>query len=263
MLSEINKHPKDIVQFDAENHKYFLNHNGHKFGISVTGFVGKLFEKFNQDAYINNILNSKKQNDPNYEYYGMNREEILENWELRKDLGTELHEQIENYYNSIKSESEILGSTEYQFFLNFENDHNIIPFRTEFRIFSTELDLAGSVDFITKNEDGTYNIIDWKRVSNISDSQEVNQYTKYSTKFSNIIDSKFNHYVFQLNVYCYLLETYYDMKIKDMTLVILHPSNDNYIKLNVPRLEEEINLIMNERKRALNSSILKQIKSKC
>ena len=53
---------------------------------------------------------------------------------------------------------------------------------------------------------------------------------------SHIHDSNYWHYTLQLNIYKYTLETKYDLIVRDLHLVVIHPENDtnNYEKIKLP-----------------------------
>lgn len=247
-----------IIEFDEKAHKYKLN--GHQFKTSVTEFVHEHFPKFIEDEVINNILKSRKMNDPTYTYFGMDKTQILDKWENNKVLGTIMHEQIEYFYNNNKtSKPNIEFTPEYKYFLNFANDFpNLNAYKTELRIYSLHLDLAGSIDLLVKNDDNTYDIIDWKRSKFIDNSTTPTLYTTYAIlpKLSHIMNTNYNHYSFQLNVYKYILENEYGFKIKNMKLVVCHPENktNNYEIYKVPYMDDEMSYIMKLRKDKINNS---------
>jgi hypothetical protein len=242
----------DKLIFDEESHTYTFN--GHTFSCSVTQFVHSHFPHFNKTKVINSILKSKKINDSDYEYYDMTYSDIENSWNESAKLGTIMHAQIEDYYNSNRTKLPNIITTEFQYFLNFDSENIINPFRMEQRIYSLKLDIAGSIDLLTKNDDNTYSIIDWKRSKKINNSNEIFDYTEYSTceYLSHLINNNFNHYSLQLNVYRYILETEYKMKIKNMFLVVLHPNNPNYIIIQVKEMDNEIEAIMNLRKNKIS-----------
>jgi hypothetical protein len=248
----------DPINFNEKEHKY--SYKGHIFSISVTKFVHDHFPHFDEDEVINNILNSKKMEDPTYEYYGMDKKAILKYWQDSRDLGTLLHAQIEDYYLNGRIHKDI-NTIEYSYFKNFARDHSYLNIhKTEARIFSIELDIAGSVDLIVNNPDGTHSIIDWKRAKNIDTSTQITKYTKFSTvpELSHIINTNFNHYCFQLNVYKYILEKEYGYKILHMALLVFHPNNKsrNYEMYNVPHMDNEMDIIMNKRRESKKMKVL-------
>ena len=255
MLSEINPHEKDDIEFDEKEHKYRVGN--HQFSISVTGFVHEHFPEFKENEVIRGILNSKKMNDKSYEYYGMNAIQIKEKWVENARLGTELHALIEDYYNGKKRTLEEVNTKEYGYFLKFANDFDyIVPFRTEFRLRSFKLDIAGSIDLIIKNPDGTFSILDWKRAKNIDMNTEPNKYTKYGILpgISHIINTNYSHYKFQLNIYRYILESEYGFNISGMYLVIFHPNNDSYNIIDVPKMDKEMSYIMKIRMKKIKNA---------
>jgi hypothetical protein len=52
-------------------------------------------------------------------------------------------------------------------------------------------------------------------------------------------------------VYRWFLETYYGLKINDMYLIVLHPNNRNYRRIQLNRLDDEVELMMEARLRAV------------
>ena len=104
-------------------------------------------------------------------YYGKTREDIKNLWEdERKEaaqLGTNLHEAIENYYLGIDCCNLNCGAEngeEWNYFRDFERRYKLKQrvHRVEWKIWSRELKLAGTIDLIAVKDDGTYAIYDWK-----------------------------------------------------------------------------------------------------
>ena len=140
-------------------------------------------------------------------------------------------------------------SVEYDYFLRFHKQHiNLEPYRTEWMIYNKELKLAGSIDMIFKNEDGSLSIYDWKRCKNI---KKDNPWQSAKTEcIEHLPDTNFWHYSLQLNTYKAMLESKYDVKVKDLYLVCLHPENksNTYEKIKVPVLKKEIKSLFDLRK---------------
>ena len=255
ILSEKNAHPFDNrIKFQKEGHKYWIDDNAENI-ISSTTFIKQFFKEFDSDTAIKNILNSYdyKEN-PEYKYYKMSADDIKNLWESTgkssRDMGTSLHEDIENYYNDLKVNNDTL---EYQYFLNFVNENKDIKiYRTEWFIFSELHRITGSIDAVFENEDGTLSIYDWKRSKDISFKSFNNQ--KGNFPLNNVINSNYYHYCLQLNLYKTILENFYGKKIRDMFLIVLHPKESNYKKIKVLDMRNEINLILNFRLDQLKSS---------
>jgi hypothetical protein len=111
------------------------------------------------------------------------------------------------------------------------------------------LKITGSVDALFINDDGTFTICDWKRTKRID--IESYQEKKISCPFDNLMDCNYIKYSLQLNLYRVILEKFYNFEIRDMFLIVCHPKNENYIKLNVDRMEDEGELLLCMRKHEL------------
>ena len=248
ILSQKNPHPFDArIKFQKDGHKYWIDNNSENI-ISSTTFIKKFFKEFDSVSVIKNIVNSfdYKEN-PEYKYYQMKPDDIKNSWELNgqkaRDLGTLLHEDIENYYNEVKVINCKFVTDEFKYFLNFvsENDH-IKVYRTEWFIFSEIHRITGSIDAVFENDDGTLSIYDWKRSKDISFKSFNNEKGKYP--LDSVLNTNYYHYSLQLNLYKTILERYYGKKIKDMFLIVLHPDNSNYEKIQVMNMQKEIDLIL-------------------
>ena len=91
-----------------------------------------------------------------------------------------------------------------------------------------------------KLPDGTFGIYDWKRCKEI---KKTNNWESATTECINFMpNSNFWHYSLQLNTYKAILEKNYNIVVKEMYLVCLHPDNKNnsYQLFKVPDLQMEI-----------------------
>ncbi|CAM4158460.1 hypothetical protein GILI108418_07730 [Gillisia limnaea] len=83
------------------------------------------------------------------------------------------------------------------------------------------------------------------RIVNIYNGQpiEQNQWQKGVGGLSHIDDTSHNRYRLQQSLYKYILEKNYDVRIDSMYLIVMYPENDNYYKVKVPYLKNEIEYI--------------------
>ena len=124
ILSEKNKHPFDNrIKFREEGHKYWVD-NIDKDIISSTTFIHNFFEHFDENICIQKILNSSKHNDPDYEYYNMTKEQIKQTWQKSRDLGTEMHKDIEDFKNMLAENPE---EDIFEFMFKLDLSINIFP----------------------------------------------------------------------------------------------------------------------------------------
>ncbi len=214
MLLELkNAHLRDQrLTYDDPSHKYFVDGNPVK--ISVTGFVHQFFSSFNADKVIQNMMRGK--NWENSKYYGMSPQEIKDLWNANgkesADKGTKMHADIEYFHNDVPYSND---SIEFEYFLNFRrNNQTLEAYRTEWMIYDTELDLAGSIDMVYRSGEDYY-IYDWKRSKSIV---RENRYEKGTGPVKHLHNCNFYHYSLQLNVYKAILENNYDIKLRDFFL---------------------------------------------
>ena len=165
---------------------------------------------------------------------------------------------LQKYLSCEKSKEETYSpyqTTEWKYFLKYlEDTPDLKPYRTEWTIFHEDLHLAGSIDMIYENPDGTLAIYDWKRVKEI---KRVNHFNKYAIPYviSHMPDSNFWHYAMQLNTYKVILEEKYGKKITELCLVQIHPDHEDgsYEIITLPDLTNDIKELFAERKKIFTS----------
>ncbi len=269
--------PRDNnIQFFEEGHKYcILNEPSVKY-TSVTTWNHHHFPQFNADDVIENMMKGKSWKE-GHKYWGLTPQQIKNLWNSNKDsvagAGTDLHFEIECFHNDKRFQFEYTNKQlyeiymsdkgnfleqmplEWQYFMNFIKDHqHLKPYRTEWIIYDEDAKIAGSIDMVYENPDGTLSIYDWKRSKLIT---RINNFNKFAIPpvICHLPDSNFWHYALQLNTYKHILETKYDKKIKDLFLVRLHPDAEekNYELIKLPDLSIEINDLFQERIKNLSA----------
>jgi hypothetical protein len=275
-LAKKNAHPRDeFIEFDEGPHIYTVH--GQQGYTSVTTWNHHHFSLFDADAVIQGILQNRRyKTDPEYKYYGKTSEMIKAEWDKNRDsasgAGTNMHYDIECYYNELEVSND---SIEFQYFKEFlrdfpnlehipktnryykEGEHiSLVPYRTEWMIYYEELKLSGSVDMVFENpKDGTIQIYDWKRCKEIA---YENMYGKMALteSISHLPDTNFWHYSLQLNTYKKILEEKYGKRVTGLYLVCLHPDNPykTYDRIEVPFLEKELTELFKERLQEIEKS---------
>lgn len=247
-LAKLHAHERDpYIEFDEGPHIYTVHGEGGY--TSVTTWNHSHFSHFDADGIIDKMLKGKQMQNPEYKYYGMTREEIKAMWDKNRDAaagsGTQLHYDIECYWNQVPVHNE---SVEYGYFQNFVRDFpELKPYRTEWMIYYEELKLSGSIDMVFENPDGTIQIYDWKRCREISYEDRKCAITPC---IRHLPDTNFWHYALQLNTYKKILETKYGKQVTGLYLVCMHPDNPykNYERIEVPVLESELNALFEFRR---------------
>ena len=250
----MNKHPRDsLIIFDSTKHNYTCNN---LVGFtSVTGWVKTHFKHFDANATVDKIMSSR--NWTKSKYFGKTKDEILSGWttnaNLASSLGTEMHKSIESYYNLTPNQrSEILSQPlPYiiaslnlpNHFINFvKNNDHLTPFRSEWMIFDESIKIAGSVDMLFEQPDGSLIIYDWKRCKGIVKTSPFNSYSTTDC-IEHFPDTNFWHYALQLNMYKYIIEAKYEKTVSKMVLLALHPDLPTYVQIPVPVISEMDELV--------------------
>ena len=270
-------HPRDqFIKFYNRGHKYEIVTDPKSKYTSVTTWNHTHFPKFDADAIIQNIFKSKSWG-PEHKYWGQTAEQIKASWksngEAVSGAGTNLHEQIECFMNDKRLEFEYTQTDLYEnyksefmdkmdeqkdweYFINFVKDHpELKPYRTEWMIYDEDLKLAGSIDMVYENTDGTLSIYDWKRSKEITKTNNWNKFA-INPLIEHLPDTNFWHYSLQLNTYKAILERKYGKEVTKLCLVRLHPNaeQESYELLEVPILTKEIYDLFEEREKEVKTT---------
>jgi hypothetical protein len=247
-LKNLHPHQRDSrIVFDEGPHIYYIDGSCEGY-ISCTTWNHSHFEHFDADAIIDKMMSSK--NWPNNKYYGKTSDEIKQLWEQNRDqaaeAGTKMHLDIEYFYNQMEVKN---NSIEYQYFQQFVKDYPMLKaYRTEWTVFHEELKIAGSIDMIFENPDGTLQIYDWKRCKEIAKAPAFNKYSHIAC-IDHLPDTNYWHYCLQLNTYKAIIEEKYGKQVTDMYLVCMHPDNKNksYQRIKVADLQNEVKDLFKKR----------------
>jgi hypothetical protein len=279
-LSRRFPHARDArIHFDEIPHIYYVD--GKAVGTSVTSLKHGYFGQFNADMIIRRMINGPnwQANEKYRKSNGamMTAEEIKAQWDLNGQLasnkGTWMHWNIELCLNELPFNAD---DPELHQFARFRDEvmraRSWTPYRTEWEIFAEPEDVAGSIDAIMRCEaDGSYAIVDWKRSTKLAelarkvDPARRNKVYSYEDvlpvlqrtrrhatgPLSAHPDETIVEYYVQLNLYRWMLQRYYDMRISSMCLVCLHEDESDFIVFDAPVLETECDEIMELRRAAL------------
>lgn len=252
----------DRISFIEETHVYLIDNVHDTEYYSVTQFIHQFIQHFDADYVINKMMSSPKWKES--KYYNKTKEVILKEWNTLREtaakLGTQMHLAIEQFYNVLIDPASIqdpdtTSTIEYSYFLNFHKNHtHLIPLRTEWRIFDEMYKLAGSIDMVYLDTIDTTGksicIYDWKRSKEI---KYKNWFQKCLPPLSHLDDCNYVHYSLQLNVYKFIIERNYGLHVTQLAIVVLHPNNSNYIKIDIPIMDYEIECIMTHRLQQLKN----------
>lgn len=153
-------------------------------------------------------------------------EEVLEWWEkkgqLARDHGTRVHELLEQCIlrsepPSSNAPDEVKRGWEY-----FVETYSPTKASPEVRVVAAQGDnlifpLAGTIDLVIQNEDGTITLLDWKTNTDIY-KPAYNNKRGTSELTEDLEASALNKYTLQLSTYAYILEECYGLTIRELIL---------------------------------------------
>jgi len=217
-----------LISLEEESHTYSLLNSDIKFK-SVTEFIHTFFKPFDEQKI------AKKLTQTSLKYKGMSVGQLINSWNKRRDRGTIVHKQIEDFINSeckiSDAEMNTLDLKAIQG-INFINkkclkETNLLA--SEVIIYSEELKLAGTIDLIIFNKEKNHiSIIDWKTNKKINKKSFNSNQKGLKFPLNNMDDCNFNHYNLQLSMYQYILESYYNVTVNGLFLVHLNEQDFNY-----------------------------------
>ena len=273
VLETINSHNRDKnILFYEPTHTYTIITDPTNKYTSVTTWNHSHFPHFNADQVIKNMMRGKNWKE-GHKYWGLTAEEIKAQWASNgaavSGAGTNMHYEIECFMNNssldehythaqlythyleiqLSSKNPIVDTPEWQYFIKFiqENSH-LKPYRTEWTVYHEDAKLAGSIDMVYENPDGTLSIYDWKRAKDIT---RINTFNKFAVNklICHMPDSNFWHYALQLNTYKKIIEDKYGKIVTELYLVRLHPDceENTYELIKLPDLTKELNELFDER----------------
>ena len=261
LLEQIHAHPRDQhIEFIQSTHTYLVN--GKALPLSVTGLVHRFAQEFDADLAIQKMRGSVRWPRPEYSrvidgsLVPLSNEEIKEKWATNSQdassRGTWMHLQLEVCMNGGCADGEYC---ELDLFRRFLSQFQVpaIAFRTEWCIYSEQDQLAGCIDFVAKCSATEVIIFDWKRTKDLR-SKYQNSWASMKSPLAHLPDCCGIHYRLQLNVYKYMLEKSYDLRVKAMLVVCLHPDNKETGPFvdHVPDMSTEVEAVLQSHRLSLS-----------
>lgn len=233
-------------------------------GISVTTLVGKYEQPFDENDMAQKYAKKHKKS----------KEEVLKKWHFDRDFscckGTHTHayneylwrfngaklydydkDAVINEFGSdiVAPVWERLKSICTKFYEEFKD--RIIPVGLEQIVASKYYDISGAIDFLAYScKLKEFIIIDYKTNKEIKKEAFNNQ--TMLAPLTYIPDCNYYYYSLQLAIYKYLLEYETTLKISSRKwLVWMNEKNDDYIIYECANLDNEAQIILEERRREL------------
>ena len=251
-FNDCNRHLRDgLISFDPSQHVYRFGEEEFE---SVTTVVENLFAKFDARAAALRKCGGDERK----------AEMLMAEWEAKgqqaRDLGTLMHDRIERHYLGESPDSEALTDETFTRFLRFAAERPLKPYRSEWRIFSEQFKIAGTLDFLSVTPEGEFEIYDWKRSTKVVDADGHiidNSYHRTADyPLGGLADTTFNHYALQVSIYRFILAEHYGINVSRAYLGVFHPDMPRHYCVTLPYLRNEVDKLLNHRLKCLCHSNL-------
>lgn len=233
-----SKHLIDIhanrLEFDEPSHTYTYTHPNNEKQI-MTSATTLLKQYFPFDA---ERIKKELSESSHPIYGGLTPDEIQELWTAKADLGTDTHLFGEEYLNgdfvSIDTDRK-MRMFGYMQKMKFEE---VI---TEFRVVAPAWGISGMVDCLVRKKDG-WHMYDWKTDKAIR-KKAYDKNDKCTGVLADFDNCNFNKFTFQLGLYTLILDLFYDIQIKSMTIVHI-PEVGPVREYPLPYLPEWVGMVV-------------------
>lgn len=193
--------------FEEDSHTY--HYDGVKYD-SVTTFLKRFKVPFDREYW----LKRKSQE------LGVDQSVLENDWSLKAStanfLGTNVHKWIEDFWSgknpSLPTDEEELKRVQYFLDLYEKRFKNLVPLKSELRIFSKKWRLAGTIDqplllWDEKQFIPLFLIGDWKTNKEFKDDKHPKgRYKKLLHPFTDLYENSHNEYSIQISIYRLILQ---------------------------------------------------------
>lgn len=220
------------ITFKEDTHQYFSTSG--KELVSVSRILSQFKNVFDPQGFIKRAC-ARKEN--------ISVAQIQEKWDKEKndacDRGHRLHSQLEHYIKT-----GIILNEDYKDVV--EQFKNSVKFtgklHSEIQLFSDTYGIAGTTDLVELLDNSIVNIGDYKQNKKMLKKSKYGNNLLYPLeKYS---ECEFEIYVFQMNLYSYMLEEH-GYKTNKMTLYYIPPSTRKLEIFDVPHRREDTLKILN------------------
>jgi ATP-dependent exoDNAse (exonuclease V) beta subunit len=207
--------------FDPGLHKY--TYHGDVFQ-SVTQFIGEFHLPFDTEG-----KSKKKAEDT-----GFDQEWIKAEWKetnrYANEVGTEMHNYIENYYKRIYQEIPLNLDVVHRINkfnkIHVSKLYKLEPLMFEVKVFSKKWKKAGTIDALFM-KDGKLYILDWKSNSKFThDNHKDGRWQKLLWPFDSFYKNHHNEYSIQLSMYACILEEW-GFEVAGAYIVYIGPGEED------------------------------------
>lgn len=249
------------IQFEEKQHVYAIK--GKRADSTVTKSLEELCGSFDANLVAGKLLNSytwkknKHFEKCNYDEMGnelttaQKAERLKLQWEMDRNLGTQLHKFIESQYETDAEQSVQIDGANKRAYFYFEMTrlcNDWLPLMFEMRVFDAAANLAGSIDGVYV-PNAIYPrqviIVDWKRKKLTT---TVNGQCFDHPLMAKYARGSYWRDCMQVNMYRELIEQNYNLQVIEMYLVAFPPNEPNFELYGIPKMIEA-KIFLNELRR--------------
>lgn len=106
--------------------------------------------------------------------------------------------------------------------------------------------IAGTVDFVGQKRDGSYVIVDWKTSKKLLDQWEKAYGRKAYYPIEQVDDCEKSKYTLQLNLYKYILEHVYGLRVSSMIIASFQQNYSPYFYTEVDDMGDKVVKILDD-----------------
>ena len=248
-LAAENPFPRECrVQFNEETHTYTID--GATAPRSVTGILSLYENQFDPKRAVSAMQNGRywesTRGELEMQGLGITTQDFVDRWAKAGDIGRMrghlLHFHCECLANNVHVEEP--HSLEFQQAQNIFKrllEWGLKPYRAEVNIFHVGLRCGGQPDLLLLDHDCRIVIVDWKRTKKLT-MENDREALKYP--LNHLPDCSYYKYALQVNLYRFVLESEYSMRVGQMFLAICHPDLPIPRLVEVPPLHAEVNALV-------------------
>lgn len=264
-LEEVKKELETFNKFEFFEDGHYYKCNGKDVGISATRLIEQYSNPFDQQGIAEKVaLRDNKEVSEVLTEWKLKNEQACEKGHFSHEFvqslwsGATYQESIKHGLEAIKTLLEKIKGQANNFYNDFKKKFAHI--QDEQLVGSEEYDIASAVDDLFLDNEGRVWLIDYKTNSILRGYNDDKKNRKYTKKMliplQNVKDDSIHHYYIQLSIYKYLIEKYTNIKIHKLMIVYMSENIENYELINVPYLENEVKLILeNRRERKMGKCI--------
>ena len=258
ILNELNKAFKDFV-FYEDGHYY--TYKDKPVGISATRLIEEYANEFNQEEIAERVAIKENKT----------IQQVLDEWKYKNDFacnkGTTIHNYVQSLFSGNGYELYLFDdSDEYKNAIikckkqaqNFWKDYKdqLEHVADEYIIGSSEYDFASACDHLFINKlTGGFVLVDYKTNAYLSGHNKKAYSKQMKVPLNHLNDDSLHHYYIQLSMYKFIIEKYTNLKIDEMFIVYMSENIDNYEIIEIPYLKDEVEKILENRRKENMKSV--------